>query len=306
MEGAVSRLLRIPRYDEVAREVASTLADASREYLRLGLDKLHGRRADNIDLGAVPQTLAGVFGIAIELTIKSAIAQQNTLALYKQVPAVVRLLASSGDPEVRKTLSDDFVSKMRDGTADMIDFAEAVECVFAFCPPVKEHLYSFLKAAPPARNKCVHSVLPPSERHASHRHAYTALRLIGILSEHGRLGGSFFFMTEQDKKFLEDFDVERAERVKKAISEAERLFRAGKVEPQTIYIGKEEVSALVHKCPVCNGDAVLFGSTDTNWVEGELVWTFFADAFKCDACGLELNDDEEVRLAGITQVHDRD
>jgi hypothetical protein len=62
----------------------------------------------------------------------------------------------------------------------------------------------------------------------------------------------------------------------------------------------------VIKCPVCRNDALVNGYTESIiGRKGEEILLFYAYFFICDACGLELNDDEELKFVGIPTTIDR-
>lgn len=115
-------------------------------------------------------------------------------------------------------------------------------------------------------------------------------------------------MTDEDKKFLDNFKEERIERVRKAIESAKE--KAHKLPQSKSYISTDDWEVYTTECPVCGNDAILEGYTEIvaeqddidSWSQG---LDFFADTFKCEECGLALDESEELRLAGIDTHYDR-
>ena len=60
------------------------------------------------------------------------------------------------------------------------------------------------------------------------------------------------------------------------------------------------------ECPICGSSGTLVGETDESSDENGITLTFECDAFSCEACGLELEDYEELTLANIDTSIDRD
>lgn len=76
------------------------------------------------------------------------------------------------------------------------------------------------------------------------------------------------------------------------------------LEPDTFF-GYEEQSAT---CPACGSAALASGTVETEWRYEEdghdgfiptLDATFFAETLRCAICGLTLDDDDELRAAGV-------
>jgi hypothetical protein len=88
------------------------------------------------------------------------------------------------------------------------------------------------------------------------------------------------------------------------LDEPSRLAVIAALEPDKFH-GYEEQPAT---CPACGQTALATGTVETQWRYEEdgydgflpsLDATFFADMLKCPVCGLTLDDDDELRAAGL-------
>jgi len=60
------------------------------------------------------------------------------------------------------------------------------------------------------------------------------------------------------------------------------------------------------QCPICENTATYYGEIEETQDSDGLHLTFLSESFSCEACGLELEDYEELELAGMETSIDRD
>jgi hypothetical protein len=68
----------------------------------------------------------------------------------------------------------------------------------------------------------------------------------------------------------------------------------------------EDWESMHGPCPICDNTATYFGETEETHDSDGLHLSFESETFRCEACGLEFEDFEELRLAGMKTSIDRD
>ena len=179
---------------------------------------------------------------------------------------------------------------------------------------MKKRLGSHLRFLSRHRNTCVHAALPDFREYEMERTVFLFLTLVEHLKKeepellkYASLGDD-----KMNKKFLERFDEERLKRVHSEIEaareKAKKLTEKFKLPFTTGAWHKFPV-----KCPVCGSDGVLTGETEPEkydlngegkWVVSTILF-FTGETFKCEQCGLTLNDFDELKIAGIDPDVDR-
>lgn len=199
-----------------------------------------------------------------------------------------------------------FEIDIRAGSYKMIELDECISFLGLYYPEFKQSFSSHLRFLSSCRNAAVHSFLPSYRAYELDRTAYLGLNLFDHFRIKKVFKHLFFTPSDPDKKFLKEFDSERIIRVQKAVEEARSK---AKKTPHQSCMSVDDWHVYVVNCPVCENDAILSGYTDISYSRdegGSQYLTFFADSFECEECGLSLSDTEELRLAGLETVHDRD
>jgi CYTH domain-containing protein len=172
----------------------------------------------------------------------------------------------------------------------------------------KQKLQRYFKLLSSCRNISIHGSLPSFQVYDLERTVYLALNVHNIIKDHDVFREHSYSPTKADEAFLSSYDTERAERVRKNIEEAKK--KSKKLKHEESLLKAEGWDVYVTKCPVCNSDGILGGSTEP-WIEATVNYvedsglTFSADSFKCGECGLILDDTEELALAGMEVTYDR-
>lgn len=260
-----------------------------------------------------PQIALGNVAISIELMLKGFVASKSLLLLFKGLSLESRVLLTCPEDlpqNFRWRIAD---VDLRSATDKMIDLGESITIFLMFFPDLKQPLKSHLDLLASARNASVHSILPSFQKYELERAAYLALRIYETLRNAGVI--DYDRKNEFDAKFLASFQSSTVERVqdksKIAKDNAKKLSNEHvsinlKLLPSTDAL--DYWSRFVISCPICGNDALLEGYTAFTGIDGseKIVLGFFPDRFKCDVCQLKFDDYDEIRLAGIPILHERD
>jgi hypothetical protein len=119
---------------------------------------------------------------------------------------------------------------------------------------------------------------------------------------------TFIGEEEKNREFLAHFDDERLNRVHIKVEQARD--KAKHFTEKLSLGGPEAWDWYPIECPVCGSDGVLTGETtaETEYDHhgvGDLSLTFVGETFKCEQCGLILEDYEELCIARIDPDVDR-
>jgi len=156
----------------------------------------------------------------------------------------------------------------------------------------------------------VHSAMPSFQKYDLYRVAFIAIELFSELVEKSELLSATYSFKDRNKKFLKEFDQERADKVRRAIDEAKK--KSKKIEHTGTLlpvVDEDDWNLFTTSCPVCESESMLCGYTDVlsegaeDW--GDVTLEFFADSLECYECGLKLLDIKELELAGMASMYDR-
>lgn len=285
-----------------------SLADAGRDYLRAGLTLFH--RHNRVPNYYTPQAAVGNLAVAVELMLKAFIARKNLLLIFKRLPLELRVLLSCPADLPKNFNWRAFDVDIKAAKYPSIDLGECISIFFIFFPEMKQRLQSHLRILIRARNASVHSFLPSFQKYEVERAAYVALQIYLKLCDEN----VYYFckLDKEDEEFIQRFQDERLQRVQKAIEDAKRRAKDLKGKPLEISYVLDHWETEIVTCPICGSDAILEGYTDiVEWEpdqDGDVPEPglfFFPETFRCDECKLELNDYDELLLAGIPTDFDR-
>lgn len=291
--------------EKMQHDFRRALKHAALGYLKAGLGLFHKER---VSYPSSPQVALGNLSIAVELMLKTFIAEKSLLLLFKNVPLELRCLLECPDSIPKAFNWRQYDIDVRSSAYKTLELDECISCFYIFCPELRQSLQPHLRLLSRCRNLSIHSALPSFQKYELDRTAYLALQLFLKLDEKQAFRYTSYFLTQEDKKFLETFQDERIERVQKAIQMAKEKSR--KIEGGRSYILIDSWENYVTSCPICGSDGILDGYTE---LSGEMdedglsnpFLDFFATAFHCDDCGLSLEDVEELELAGMEIHYDR-
>lgn len=283
----------------------STLERAASEYLKVGLALFHEQRRTK----DYQQTSLGNLTIAIELTLKTIIANKNLAMLFKDLPVELRFLLTTPEGLPSSFNWRTFDSDLRSPKYKTLEFDECVSVFYLLFPHLRKELQTHLKHLSSYRNASVHFILPLLHKYETERAAYIALRIHDVLNR--EVAPSSYSLLEEDSSFLKLFREERLERVRKEIEAAKEASK--KLENRQLTTEIDSWDSMITKCPVCGNDAVLGGYSDLKTVsvnddiggEAPVGLKFRASGFYCPHCELTLDDDDELLLAGIPTEYER-
>ncbi len=288
---------------QIQKGIQNDLAKAATGYLKLGLSHYHEKRSY---FEFYPQVLVGNLAIAVELMLKSFIAGLSLDLLYTGLPLELRsaLAAPSNLPSDFRFRP--YEIELSGTTYRMLDLSQCISIFGTYFRKDKKQLGSHLKFLRECRNASVHGVLPSFQKYELDRSVYLSLRLHEILKQAKALGFFSYSLTPEDKQFLKEFDDQRIIRVQNSLAQARE--KAKSVEGTTL-VGVNGWESFTTSCPACGCEGVLSGDTDVDPPadsDDHPHLTFFAYSFECEDCGLTLRDTQELELAGMKVVYDRD
>jgi hypothetical protein len=281
--------------------------EISDRFVRAGMTYLHV----GFSLLGTPgkwQVALGNLTVAVELLVKGFLASRSLLLVYKDLSLKDKVLLICPDSFDAGFNWRPLDANLRWNQYKTFGFDESISNLFALAPDLEQALKPHMAKLSQDRNHSVHSVLPSVQEYEATRAAYVAARLARELAtrsiEHTKLLPS-------EDRFLKDFDERRVAKVRTAVNAAMEKARTLGTD---ISEGPEESpdwDSWFTPCPICGNSADLCGTTD---IEGETdedgdtnMWLVFkAHGFYCKACGLTLDDLEELRLAKISVKYDRD
>jgi hypothetical protein len=117
---------------------------------------------------------------------------------------------------------------------------------------------------------------------------------------------------KQINYFIERYKDDQISKVKKSIENAQDNVKNGKIEAGDDFSGilidgflREYQEKYIVRCPVCNNNGVCKGTVDFDHKISFFLY-FFVESFKCDSCGLSLENTDEMSLVGMETVIDMD
>ncbi len=284
------------------------LFQASKSYLSVGLFLFHENIEDPYNGNT--QVALGNISIGLELLIKGYLAEQNLLMVVKDIPIELRAFLSVPD-----RLPDTY--NWRRWTVDLIgkqklfEFDECVTNLKQLTTPDEAHqlLGASLKNVVAYRNLSVHNVLPKYHRGEVSATVYAGLKLILWMhkqSETTTWNRALYTLSEEDSRFLETFQIDRTNKVRKAVTSA--TSRATTATPVPLELNPADYHQFRTPCPVCHNHGILTGDTERRRLPGNIgmeTLTFMADTFTCPTCQLTLDSSEEMKSITMEVTYDR-
>lgn len=284
----------------IQKEITEQLISAASGYARAGLSLMLGQPK----LGINSQAAIGNLSIATELLMKSFIAKQHLVLLFKDIPSeqLFVLLAYKSLPDTYPTARCRM--ELKSSNLNYIDFEKSVKIVCDFLPDLKKQHGAHLKHLRTLRNNCVHSIHPEFYEYEVQRTAYIFLSLLQYIKSFDEelVNQSDWGNEERNKKCLNSFDADRVKRVHEKIEKAK--ITATDVSEKKV-LESYDWDWCPAACPVCRSDGRLHGETepvgeyDELFGEISITLNFAPYYFQCDICGLELEDYDEMEIGGL-------
>lgn len=293
---------KLPRDFRLLRlEIERNLAASARAYYRIGIAEYLNAEAR---MWESYQAAVGNLAIAIELMLKAFVARNCFRKLYAGLPDELDIfLSHTGTPP--SVSIRPFEDALRSFEQKTIDLNQAIAIYEIYFPDKKLELHSYFNFLANTRNVSVHGALPDFQRHDLTRVSYLAISLIKHLEEQKILTEPAD-LAAKTNDILRRFDRERVERVTKKIKEARQIAKRLTGKRNAIFTNPNNFEELVLSCPICGTEIVTSGYTEEKIVsEDDAFLTYFLNEFHCTECGLEIDDPRDLRLAGLSETHDR-
>lgn len=285
------------------KEIKNRLADSAKSYLTLGLESFHKIRSVNENF----QIALGNLTISIELLLKTIIADKCFPFLFTNLPVELKLKLTYPDIEKINPINKITLKDLESFSYNTLQLDNCISIFYVLYPDKKQEFKPYFRFLSNIRNVVIHGAIPQYQKYELEKIAYFSINLIKFLQTDKLSPFRFFKFTKQDNKFYSDYNAIRINRVEKVIKEAKE--KLSKTSTSLFLFGPDGWEVFTTSCPICQSDAILSGYSDLlveQDIEGETVFLqFYAVSYKCDECGLELLDSEELRLAGIEITYDR-
>ncbi len=282
--------------DEIARD----LRFSARSYYTIGMGVFHESRMKGwVDF----QPAIGNIAISVELLLKAVVAQKALRMLYSNLPDEAQLLLCYPEALTKEHNALSYISDMKSFSFKAIELDKSISLFYHFFPELKQEYKQFFTSLSSVRNISVHASVPDFQKYELERIAYFSTRLFIAISE---LDVFKYFKTKVDDKtgnFLKYYEDEKVKKVKTALDKARDKVKRGNLDEPSY--SSTDWDSMNLECPICDNPAFLYGETEETIDENGVDLTFQCESFSCEACGLELEDYEELELAGIDSSHDR-
>ena len=288
---------------ELQREISLSLESAARGYFEVGL-QLYDEQDSFLSPNVQPAL--GNLAISAELLLKAVISKQVFHCLYPNLSKEKVAILSYPENYKAGTVIKSFELDLKGFTEKSVDFGQACSLVYSLHPDIKKNHKPHLDALAVIRNSSIHGAILNVQKYQVERIAYIACCLFKYFRDSEVYRG---MISPQSKKLMgmiiEKFDIERDERVHKAVENAKKESRS--LDFLDLSGGAfDGWEARTLKCPICSSPALCNGFTELE-VDHEsscASLVFSRTDFDCDGCGLTLKDPSELDLVGIDIADD--
>lgn len=288
---------------ELKEQYTAELSAASLEYMTAGIDLFHRHLTGESD---VWRSAVGMLSSGCEMAIKAYIARHNLAAIFKGLPADLQLFLTNPDAVPSFFEWRSVGPELRAGIYDTISLRECVNAFYLFFPQDKQLLMPHLSYLLHWGSTAFHTVLPHLDRYGFQRTGYAVLHIADSLVKSASESLLFYMPTTHDRQFMESFNAARMERVRLSVQKAGN---ADVTEDTPENLPPFGWDVYVTKCPVCGRRGTAQGYTELAVSTGRdgsrQGLDFFPVSFACEACGLRLNDLEELKMGSLPILFDR-
>jgi len=287
--------------DNLRDEVARDLRFSATSYYTIGIHVFHESRLKGwVDF----QPSIGNLAISVELILKAVVAKKALRMLYSNLPDEAQLLLSYPESLTKEHNSISHLSDMKSFSFKAIELEKAVSLFYFFYPDLKPEFRQFFTILSTIRNVSVHASVPDFQRYELDRIAYFSTRLFLKISELKVFSYFSFNVEKKTENFMKFYEDEKVKKVKTELDKARAVVKKGKLSNPSYYSDNWE--SMETQCPICENTALYYGETEETSDEDGIQITFQCERFSCEACGLELEDYEELELAGMEITLERE
>lgn len=296
----------VDEVEKLKSTISWQLQTSAFSYYKIGMDAFHQSKDD----WSTFQPAIGILSISIELILKAMICKKSIGMLYSNLTEEAKMLlcypdAFTGEHDLQRCLMDIKSSRYKS-----IELSKAISLSYNIFPSLKQNYRFFLKFLSEIRNNSVHLTVPNFQRYQLERIAYYTTKLFITIDKLNLFNSyHFFHPSEKTKVFLDSYKESKIRKVEQSISSAKEKIKKGDIGEQGCDEGvfPEKWQIMCGECPVCGLTAKFFGDTSDilykNFLPPDLI--FSCESFECEACGLILDDLEEIKLAGLETEFNR-
>jgi len=250
------------------------------------------------------QPAIGNLCISIELILKAIIAEKALAMLYSGLPDEALLLLCYPESLTKEHNSVSYINDLKYFTFKAIEVDKSISLFYHFYPELKQEYKIFLSSLSTIRNVSVHASIPDFQRYELDSIAYHSTKLFLKISELEIF--NYFKLTPEIKteNFLKYYEDEKVKKVKSALENSRKVVKSGKVEISSACY--DDWVSMSQECPICGSSGFFTGETEESSGDDGISLTFECEKFECHACGLHLEDYEELQLAGMETSIDRE
>ncbi|WP_309045928.1 hypothetical protein [Marinobacter sediminicola] len=287
--------------EKLRDQISLDLRSSARSYYEIGIDAFHKSRMKSwVDF----QPAIGNLCVSVELLLKSVTAQKALYMLYTGLPDEAKLLLCYPESLSKDHNSVSYISDLKYFSYKTIELEKAASLFFHFYPEIKQEYKGFFFSLSSIRNVSVHASVPDFQRYELESIAYHSTRLFQKISELSVFKYFSFTPDNKTENFLLYYEGEKVKKVKDALDSARKLVKSGKLGESFSY--SDDWTLMIQECPICGENGVYSGETEESSDGTCVSLSFLCESFECDACGLRLEDFEELELAGMETSIDRD
>ena len=286
--------------EKIKEHISRDLRSSAISYYKIGIDSFHESRRKNwVDF----QPALGNLCISVELMMKAVVAEKALALLYTGLPDEALLLLCYPDSLTKEHNSLSYLNDLKYFVFKSIETDKAISLFYHFYPDLKQEYKGFFLSISGIRNISVHASVPDFQRYDLESIAYHSTKLYAKLSEMKVFKYLPYRVEKNTESFLKYYEDEKVKKVKNALDTARKKVKSGKLDICTQYYHDWEYMS--QECPICGNSGVLIGETEESSDEDGISLTFECGGFECEACGLELEDYDELTLAGMDTYVDR-
>lgn len=288
------------------RSFISELSWSAIEYFKIGIRFIDEREKY---LSSTKYRVAiGNMSIAIELMLKSYLVEIHPLTILTGIPEELRLYLLNEENEIDGINFYKYIKIMNHKlNLKTIELQKVVSMFLKYESNVKQELNNYLRKMIKLRNESIHGTNIDVTRIEFEKIAYLTIKIFEKMSKH-----EYFkqhrklIVNKKIDSFIKQYDKNLIDNLDKKVEKAKTNTK-GTAEKKIITI-LSSLSEYVINCPICNNSAILGGYTDGEKKDEqypeETDLVFYAETFKCEFCGLSLDDYEELLLLDIDTVLD--
>lgn len=286
--------------DKSTLDIVRSLENASAAYLKIGID-LYIENKKNSWKSFQPTV--GNLSIACELLLKVFVARNMFSNLYPNLKKESQAILNYPTVMPSSTTINRFIGDLTSFSEKVIDFNQAISLFYLLYPQKKQELQPHFHFLSSVRNISVHAALPEFQRYHLERIAYISSKLF-LHARDEKINRVTISIDKRLEKIIQEYDDYRVKKVHDAIQAAKNKAKSLETLWKVNDWYDDDWGSLDETCPVCTNNALSYGSTEEDEASGRYTLLFFKESFECEHCGLVLEDEEELQLAGIQTCED--